>query len=293
MLPTFVIGLREGVEASLIIGIIAAFLGTHGRRDALRWVWTGAALAAAICLGVGIGLRAVEGTLNQQQQEALETIVGLVAVCMVGYMIVWMRRHARSLKGDIENHLAGALARGSVRALIVMAFLAVFREGLETAVFLVAVFESSDNTATAGAGAVLGLALAFVIGFALYKGGLRINLARFFRVTGVVLVLVVAGLFATAAHTAHEATWLNIGQNEVLDLSSIVRPGSVQSALVTGMLGIQPKPVLAEVVAWFAAAVPLMLFVLWPAEPRRRRPEPSAAVRPTSLTESLPGAASS
>ena len=108
---------------------------------------------------------------------------------------------------------------------------------------------------------------------------MRINLAKFFRATGVVLVLVVAGLFASAAHSAHEAGWLNVAQGQIIDLSSIIRPGSVQSALATGMLGIQPKPVLAEVLAWFAAAVPLMLFVLWPASPSSRR---STRVAPTS-----------
>ncbi|MEY2434708.1 MAG: high-affinity iron transporter [Acidimicrobiaceae bacterium] len=278
MLPTFVIGLREGVEASLIIGIIAAFLGAHGRRDVLRWMWVGVSLAAGMCLAIGIALRAVEGTLDQRQQESLETVVALVAVCMVSYMIVWMRRHARDLRGEVELHLADALAHGSVKALVAMAFLAVFREGLETAVFLVAVFEHSDNTAAAGGGAIGGLALAVVVGYALYRGGLRINLARFFRATGVVLVLVVAGLLASAAHTAHEASWLNIAQGQVVDLSSFIRPGSVQSALATGMLGIQPRPVVAEVVAWLVAAIPLMLFVLWPSSPRSKRNERAAAV---------------
>ena len=278
MLPTFVIGLREGVEASLIVGIIAAFLGSHGRKDALRWVWIGVAIAVGLCVAIGVALGDFEGALSQRQQEALETIVALVAVGMVSYMIVWMRRHARSLKGDIESHLASALAQGSIKALVVMAFLAVFREGLETAIFLLAVFQHSDNTAAAGGGAVAGLAVACIIGYALYKGGLKINMAKFFRATGVVLVLVVAGLLASAAHTAHEAGWLNIAQGEVIDLSSFIRPGSVQSALATGMLGIQPKPVVAEVIAWFAAAIPLMLFVLWPASPRTRKQsnQPSA-----------------
>jgi high-affinity iron transporter len=283
MLPTFVIGLREGVEASLIIGIIAAFLATRGRLEALRWVWIGAGSAAAICLAIGVGLRAVEGTLDQQAQERLETVVALVAVAMVSYMILWMRRNARHLKGDIETHLDSALARGSVKALVAMAFLAVFREGLETAVFLVAVFENSDNTTAAGGGALLGLALAAVVGYALYKGGLRINMARFFRITGVVLVLVVAGLFASAAHSAHEAAWLNSAQEQVVDLSSVIKPGSVQSALATGMLGIQPKPVVAEVVAWLLAAIPLMLFVLWPAKRPRRAPAVAAAATSTSV----------
>jgi high-affinity iron transporter len=271
MLPTFVIGLREGVEASLIVGIIAAFLGSHGREDALRWVWMGVALAAGLCLALGFALGDFEGALSQRDQEGLETVVALVAVGMVSYMIVWMRRHARSLRGDIESHLESALVKGSITALVVMAFLAVFREGLETAIFLLAVFQHSDDTTAGGFGAVAGLVVACLIGYALYKGGLRINMAKFFRATGVVLVLVVAGLFASAAHTAHEASWLNVAQGEVVDLSSIIKPGSVQSALATGMLGIQPRPVVAEVVAWFAAAIPLMLFVLWPAAPRQKK----------------------
>jgi len=279
MLPTFVIGLREGVEASLIIGIIAAFLVTRRRTEALRWVWIGAATAAAICLAIGVGLRMVEGTLDQQAQERLETVVALIAVAMVAYMIVWMRKHSRHLKGDIETNLDSALARGSVKALVFMAFLAVFREGLETAVFLVAVFENSDNTAAAGSGAILGLLLAAIVGYALYKGGLRINMARFFRITGVVLVLVVAGLFASAAHSAHEAGWLNSAQGQVVDLSSVIKPGSVQSALATGMLGIQPKPVVAEVTAWLLAAIPLMLFVLWPTKRRTVPAVPTATPR--------------
>ena len=123
-------------------------------------------------------------------------------------------------------------------------------------IFLLAVFQQSDNTAAAGGGALLGLTAAVIVGYALYRGGLRINLAKFFRATGVVLVLVVAGLFAAAAHSAHEAGWLDAMQGQVIDLSAIIRPGSVQSALATGMLGIQPKPVLAEVIAWFAAAIP-------------------------------------
>jgi high-affinity iron transporter len=274
MLPTFVIALREGVEASLIIGIIAAFLVTRGRTQALRWVWIGAASAAAICLAIGVGLRMVEGTLNQQAQERLETVVALVAVAMVSYMIVWMRRNARHLKGDIETHLDSALARGSVKALVAMAFLAVFREGLETAVFLVAVFENSDNTTAAGGGALLGLALAAVVGYALYKGGLRINMARFFRITGIVLVLVAAGLMATAAHTAHEAGWLNALQGQAFDLEWLVHPGSVRAALLTGMFGLQPRPVWTEVLAWLAYAIPFGFIVTVP-----RRPKPATPTR--------------
>src|SRR4051794_5083053 len=200
---------------------------------------------------------------------------------MVTYMIVWMRKHSRQLKGSLETGVAHALAEGSVKALVLMAFFAVLREGLETAVFLLAVFQNSRDTASAASGAVLGIALAVVIGYALYKGGLRINLARFFKFTGVVLVLVAAGLLASAAHTAHEAAWLTAGQTQALDLSWLIAPGSVRSALAAGMFGIQPKPVTAEVMAFLFYAIPMMAFVLWPA----RRPIPTpASGRPDSFS---------
>ncbi len=264
MLPTFVIALREGVEASLIVGIVAAFLGQQGRREGLRWMWTGVALAAVLCLAIGIGLRVLGENLPQAQQEGLESVIALVAVAMVTYMIVWMRRHARSMRRLLEGEAASALARGSVLALVAMAFFAAVREGLETAVFLLAVFESSTNTVAASTGAVLGLAVAMVLGYLFYKGGVRINLSRFFRITGAVLVLVAAGLVASALHTAHEATWLNVLQARAVDLTWLVAPGSVRAALLTGMLGLQPEPTVGEALGWLLYAVPVGLYVLWP-----------------------------
>jgi high-affinity iron transporter len=278
VLPTFVIALREGVEASLIVGIVAAFLGQQGRRDALRWMWTGVALAAALCLAVGIGLRALGQSLPQAQQEGLETIVALVAVAMVTYMIVWMRRHARSMRRMLEGEAASALARGSVLALVGMAFFAVVREGLETAVFLLAVFENASNPVAASTGAILGLAVAVALGYLFYKGGVRINLSRFFRLTGAVLVLVAAGLVASALHTAHEATWFNALQGRALDLSWLVAPGSIRAALLTGMLGLRPEPTVGEALGWLLYAVPVGLYVLWPDRWRpspRRQPAPA------------------
>jgi high-affinity iron transporter len=278
VLPTFVIALREGVEASLIVGIVAAFLGQQGRRDALRWMWAGVALAAALCLAVGIGLRLLGQNLPQAQQEGLEAVIALVAVGMVTYMIVWMRRNARSMRRLLEGEAASALARGSTVALVAMAFFAVVREGMETAVFLLAVFESSSNVAAASTGAVAGLAVAVVLGYLFYKGGLRINLSRFFRVTGVVLVLVAAGLVASALHAAHEATWFNVLQARAFDLSWLVAPGSVRAALLTGMLGLRPEPTVGETLGWLLYAVPVGLYVLWPDRWRpapRRQPAPA------------------
>jgi high-affinity iron transporter len=264
VLPTFVIGLREGVEASLIVGIVAAFLRQQGRLDALRWMWTGVTVAVVLCIGVAVALQIVDDSLPQKQQEGLETVVAAVAVGMVTFMIVWMRRHARNLAGELRTHAAGALASGSVWALVAMAFFAVVREGLETSVFLLAAFQASGNTLAAGAGAVLGILVAVGIGWCIYGGGIRLNLSRFFRVTSVALVLVAAGLVMSAIHTAHEATWLNSLQEHAVDLSWLVRPGSVLSSLLTGVLGLQPQPTVGEAAGWLIYAIPMLVFVLWP-----------------------------
>jgi high-affinity iron transporter len=176
-----------------------------------------------------------------------------------------MRRHARDLRGDLENAAGSALAQGSSAALVAMAFLAVLREGFETAVFLLATFHASGDARSSWVGAVLGIAVALVLGYAIYRGGVRINLSRFFRVTGFVLVLVAAGLAMTAVHTANEAGWLSAGQTQAFDLSWLVRPGTPLSSVLTGVLGIQPFPVRIEVVAWLAYLIPMTLVVALPA----------------------------
>jgi high-affinity iron transporter len=264
-----VIGLREGLEASLIVGIIAAFLMQRGERRALRPMWAGVAIAAGLCLAVAVLLRLIGESLPLRQREAMEGVLALVAVAGVTYMVVWMRRHSRELKGQLEDHAARALVVGSTLALVGMAFLAVLREGLETAIFLLAAFESSASPRSTGLGAALGVALAIGLGWALYKGGIRINLSRFFRITGFVLVLVAAGLLAAAVHSLSEAGVISIGQQTALDLTWLVRPGSVLASLLTGMLGLQPVPTVIEVVAWLAYAIPMSLYVLWPHRPRR------------------------
>ena len=269
MLPTFVIGLREGVEAALIVGIIASFLRQEGRRDALRPMWLGVAAAIAICVAVGVALQILDEELPQRRQEGLETVIGAVAVGIVTFMIVWMRRNARGLSGELKSRAGAALAAGSVSALVAMAFFAVIREGLETVVFMLAVLQNADNPGTAGLGAFLGLGAAVAIGALVYRGGVKLNLQRFFRFTGVVLVFVAAGLVASALHTAHEAGWLNSGQGQALDLTWLVVPGTWTSALLTGMLGWQPQPTQAEVIGYVLFLVPALLYVLAP--PRVRQ----------------------
>ncbi|GAA0321672.1 iron uptake transporter permease EfeU [Kineococcus aurantiacus] len=271
MLATFVIGLREGLEASLIVGIVSAFLVQRGERRALRSVWAGVLLAVALCLGAAAALQAATRSLPQRQQEQLETVLALVAVAMVTWMVVWTTRHARTLRAELEASTSSALAKGSAWALVAMAFLAVLREGLETSVFLLATYQASGSNAGGALGASLGVLLAAALGYAVYRGGVRLDLGRLFRVTGVVLVLVAAGLVMSAAHTAYEAGWLLAGQGTAVDLSTLVTPGTVRSALFTGVLGWQPRPTVAEVTGWLLYLLPMLVVVL---RPRAGRPAP-------------------
>ncbi|WP_051191906.1 iron uptake transporter permease EfeU [Microbacterium luticocti] len=272
MLATFVIGLREGLEAALIVGIIAAFLRRNGRR--LTAMWLGVGIALALSLAVGITLAAVEQALPQAAQEGMETIIGIVAVFFVTSMLVWMQHHSRGMKRELEQQAGEALKDGHAFALAGMAFLAVLKEGFETSVFLLATFSASTSALLAAIGAVLGIAVAVAVGIGIYLGGVRLNLSRFFRITGGFLILVAAGLVMTVLRTAHEAGWLNAGQQQVLDLSWLVRPGSIGSALITGVLGIPADPRLIEVIGWLAYLIPVALVVYWPAA---RRPSARGA----------------
>ena len=289
MIPTLVIALREGVEASLIVGIIAAFLVKEGGRDKIRQMWAGVAIAVALCVGVAVLLRVVGQQLPQREQEGLETVIGLIAVGAVTYMIVWMRRHARGIKAELEGHAASALAAGSGTALVAMAFLAVLREGFETSVFLLAAFQDASDTTAAGVGAAIGLVAAVAIGLGIYRGGVRINLSRFFRVTGLILVFVAAGLLATSLHTAHEAGWFDALQGQAVDLSWLVQPGTVSGSLLTGMLGLQPQPTVGEAAIYLLYAVPMALYVIWP-DRLRPRPRGSRARRPARSAAAAPDA---
>lgn len=261
---TFLIGLREGLEAALIVGIVAAFLRRNGH--SLRPMFIGVGLAILISIGVGVGLEALSTSLPQRQQEMLETVIGAIAVVFVTTMIVWMNRHAFQLKGELEREAQQAVNRGSSLALAAMAFLAVLKEGFETSVFLLAAVQASGGGRLwAVLGAVVGIAAAIGIGIGLYYGGLKLNLGRFFKITGVFLVFIAAGLVLSSLRTAHEAGWITIGQQRVADLSSWMPARSVLGALITGMFGIPTDPRLIEVLGWLLYAVPVLVIFLWPA----------------------------
>lgn len=272
-LGTFLIGLREGLEATLIVSIVGAFLKRNGHST--RPMFAGVALAVLISVGVGVGLELLSTTLPQRQQEMMETVIGAIAVVFVTSMIIWMNRNAKRLKGELERDAQRAISRGGSLALVVMAFLAVLKEGFETAVFLMAAAQTSHGTRwLALLGGAAGIALSIAVGVGLYFGGLKLNLGRFFRITGVFLVLIAAGLVLSALRTAHEAGWVSIGQQQILNFSSWMPTGSVWGALITGLFGIPTDPRLVEVLGWLLYAVPVLIVFLWPtrlAAPHTRR----------------------
>ena len=246
------------------MSIVGSFLKRNGQST--RPMFAGVALAVLISVAVGVGLDLLSAALPQARQEMLETVIGATAVVFVTSMIIWMNRNAARLKGALEHEAQQALNRGGALALVGMAFLAVLKEGFETSVFLLAAAETSNgNRWLAVLGGALGIAASIALGVGLYLGGLKLNLGRFFRVTGVFLVLIAAGLVLNALRTAHEAGWVTIGQQQVFTLLPWMPSSSVQGALITGVFGIPGDPRLIEVLGWLLYALPVLVVFLWPA----------------------------
>ena len=268
MLIAFLIMLREGIEAALIVGIVAGFLKQSGHSRLMPKVWLGVALAALMCLGIGYGIHSATGEIPQKEQEFVVGVIGLVAVAMLTYMILWMKKAARSMKQQLQDSVQTALNRGNGQgwALVGMAFLAVAREGLESVFFLLAVFQQSP-TWSMPVGAVLGLLTAVVIGALIYQGGMRLNLAKFFRWTGAFLIVVAAGLVAGSLRALHEAGVWNHLQEVVFDSSKYLHEDSPLGVLLGGFFGYTDHPTQGEVLAWLLYLVPVMIWFLHGSKP--------------------------
>ena len=268
MLIAFLIMLREGIEAALIVGIVAGFLKQSGHSRLMPKVWLGVALAALMCLGIGYGIHSATGEIPQKEQEFVVGVIGLVAVAMLTYMILWMKKAARSMKQQLQDSVQTALNRGNGQGwtLVGMAFLAVAREGLESVFFLLAVFQQSP-TWSMPVGAVLGLLAAVVIGALIYQGGMRLNLGKFFRWTGAFLIVVAAGLVAGSLRALHEAGVWNHLQEVVFDSSKYLHEDSPLGVLLGGFFGYTDHPTQGEVLAWLLYLVPVMIWFLHGSRP--------------------------
>lgn len=277
MLVPFLIMLREGIEAALIVGIIASYLKQTGRGAWMPAVWVGVFLAAALALFVGGGLELVSAEFPQKEQELFEGLVGLAAVGILSSMVFWMRKVARSIKRELHQSLDSALSgsRNQTWALIAMVFFAVAREGLETVFFLLAVFQQS-NGAGAPLGALLGLLVSVAVGVALYRGSLRLNLGQFFRWTGLFILVVAAGILANSVQALHEAGLWNHLQDVVFDISATLPMDGPTGAVLAGMFGYQDAPTVSTLGAWLIYLVVALVLFFLPHRPVRQGTRPTA-----------------
>ncbi|MFE5716234.1 iron uptake transporter permease EfeU [Streptomyces sp. NPDC056501] len=264
MFGNYLIGLREGLEASLVVCILIAYLVKTGRRDALKPIWIGIGVAVGVALAFGAGLEFGSQELTFEAQELLGGSLSIVAVVLVTWMVFWMRRTARHLKAELHGRLDAALRMGT-GALVATAFLAVGREGLETALFVWAsVRASSDGSYAPLAGVVLGLLTAVLLGWLFYRGALRINLAKFFTWTGGMLVVVAAGVLAYGVHDLQEARFLDGLADKAFDVSATIPPDSWYGTLLKGVFNFQPDPTVLQVTVWALYLIPTLALFLAP-----------------------------
>jgi high-affinity iron transporter len=266
MLGNALIGLREGLEASLVVSILVAFLVRTDRRAELPKVWLGVAVAVVVSVGVTLGLTLTQQALTFEAQEALGGSLSIIAVGFVTWMIFWMRRNARTLSQNLRGRLDDAIRIGPV-AVVVMSALAVGREGLETAVFFFAAAQAAGQTAQPLIGFLLGIATSMVLAYLLYRGAVRINLGKFFTLTGFFLIFVAAGILAYGIHDLQEAGILPGLTTLAFDVSAAVPPDSWYGTLLKGVLNFSPQTTVLEAVVWVAYVGVVLPMFLRPAHP--------------------------
>ncbi|GAA4110955.1 FTR1 family protein [Nocardioides fonticola] len=282
MLGNFLIGLREGLEAALVVSILVAYLVKTGRRDLLPRIWSGIALAVGVCTAITVGLAALERQLTFESQELIGGGLSIVAVGFVTWMIFWMAGAARTIGAELRGRVDAA-AEGGRWGLVLVAVLAVGREGLETTLFLyTATRQATDGGERSSAepilAALLGIAVAVALGYLMYRGAISINLTRFFTWTGAFLVVVAAGVLAYGVHDLQEAGLLPGLNTLAFDVSEQIPPSSWYGTLLKGVFNFSPATTVLEATAWLLYAVPTMtLFLLGV----RRRAVPSTPKVPT------------
>jgi high-affinity iron transporter len=280
MVANFLIGLREGLEAALVVSILIAYLVKTGRQQLLPRIWLGVGVAVVVSLGFGALLTFGPKGLTFTAQEAIGGSLSIVAVALVTWMIFWMARTARTLSTGLRSAVDRA-ADGTAWSLAVVAMLAVGREGLETAIFLWAATSAATGTTGSSAkplvGALLGIAVAVVLGYLIYRGAVKINLSRFFFWTGVFLIFVAAGVLSYGIHDLQEAGILPGLNTLAFDVSHIIPPTSWYGTVLKGVFNFSPATTVLEAVAWVCYVVPVLTtFVVQ----GRRRGAP--APRPTA-----------
>ena len=255
------IGVREGLEAAIVVTILVAFLVKSGRRDALKWVWLGVGAAIVITIAVFAAIQFGQNTISGLGAEAIAGVASLIAVAIVTTMVLWMRRTAASMSGHLRGDMARALEAGSL-AVLSLSFLAVGREGVETALFMVGFAEA--KTLWPVTGLVVGVLIAVAIAYGMYRGALRINLAKFFTYTGAFLVVVAAGILSYGVGALQTVGWLPGLSSRPFDVSSWFDWSSWYGQVIQGVFNVTPTPTWLQFTGWVLYLVVVLALFLRP-----------------------------
>ena len=282
-------GLREGVEAALILAIICAYLAKTGNQRHFPTIFLGAGVAVLLSAILGIGIYLTVGSFEEPYEQLFEAVTLLLAAAVVTWMLFWMRRQSASVRGELHPAVDRALDEGSVVALAVLAFVAVIREGVETSLFLVG--QAASVAAEGGAiwvlaGAIVGLLIATVLGVGFYQGSRRLNLASFFRWTGIALVFIAGGLVAKAVHELIEINVITIGTQTLFDVSAVLphdpEGGSIVGQFLHVLFGYTSTPEVLTFVVWLTYVVVVLALYL---RPVKRAPAPAVIAEPAASAE--------
>ena len=282
MLGNFLIGLREGLEAALVVSILVTYLVRTDRKSYVRFVTYGVGSAVIFSATIGTVLQVIEQSLSDKVEPIFAGTISILAVGFVTWMVFWMKKSARTMSGDLRNRLDVAAVTGSGLAVALMAFAAVAREGAETAVFFWAAAHANGNELVSLVGLILGLITAVVLGVAFYRSTIKLNLSTFFKVTGVLLTIVAAGVLSYGIHEFQEIGWLPGDENVVLNLTAQLPNGSVIATVMAGLFNLSAKTTALQSVAWVSyVVVVLTLFLAKPnsskssAAPEQEAPTPA------------------
>jgi high-affinity iron transporter len=282
LLGSGLIGLREGLEAAIVVTILVAFLVKSDRRDALKWVWLGVGAAILMTIAVFLAIQFSAYTITGLGAEAVAGIASLIAVAIVTTMVLWMKTAAAGLSGELRTEMARALRTGAL-AVALLAFLAVGREGVETALFMVGFAEA--ETAWPLVGLVIGVLIAVAIAYGMYAGAVRINLAKFFKYTGVFLILVAAGILSYGVGALQTVGWLPGLGVRALDITSWFNWSSWYGQAIQGIFNITPTPTVLQFAAWLVYLVIVLAFFLRPTRSQAKASSAPSASEPTPDSE--------
>lgn len=261
MLANFLIGLREGLEAALIVAILVAYLVKLGQREALPRLWAGVGSAVALSVAAAVILQFTSENLTETAEQVFAGTMSLLAVALITWMIFWMARHAKELRRHLHGEMDRSLKAG-VWTVAFVAFLAVIREGLETALFLWAGIKAVGSASAPLTGALIGLATAVIIGVVVYRGMVKLNMSKLFTWTGAALVIVAGGILTYAVHEFQEVGLLPGVDAVAFDISASIPPDSWLGTVLRGAINFRPVMTWIEVFAWLAYVIPTLYLYL-------------------------------